>query len=203
MRIFQFLILLLALLFCCCDDVEYNDDASFDHTFEYFDGSDFDIGLDFDYRLLEGLAINFKLSEEEKIAVRFLRRALTDPMIAKDVPNVSTYSDDEFYEFLFILNAARTKEAVSDIVMTLRVRDEILEIIRADSKIYDFKDRLISKEKEYLKNLKVACSSDRGYEGTYLSLISSDNSFIFGALRNQIYYDFMNVNFSLGKLDQT
>ncbi|AFI31790.1 hypothetical protein Q7M_1082 (plasmid) [Borrelia crocidurae str. Achema] len=189
-------LLLFFVLFFCCKDEEYS--GNFDLVYDSDDvafrdiiDSDFDIGVNFDNVSLEKLISDFDLSNEEKQAVRFLRSALTDSTILDDMSHIRTYSDDEFYEFLVILNADKVKEAVADIVLTLKVRDEILDAI------YEFADgnprkdtfemQLNVKEKEYLKTLKVACCGDSGYNGAYLALKLANHAGIFASLKRQVY----------------
>ncbi|AHH04006.1 Hypothetical protein BHY_1055 (plasmid) [Borrelia nietonii YOR] len=184
------LLILLMILFCCCEDEDYVSNLGLGYDYDDIASSDLDIGLTFDHPSLENLIVNFNLSGEERIAVRFLRSALTDPTIAEGA-GIRTYSDDEFYEFLVILGASKTKEAIADIIVTLRVRDEILnaiyEFADGHSQRDTFEIELDAKEREYLKTLKIACGSDNGYKGAYMALKLSDCSEIFIPLKRQVY----------------
>ncbi|AHH11119.1 BTA121 domain-containing protein surface lipoprotein [Borrelia coriaceae] len=185
------LLLLFIVLFCCCENKKHIHDLGLDYDFRDFSNSDADIGFASDYFSLENLLANFDLSQEERMAVRFLRNALTDPTIEDDVPDIHTYSDDEFYEFLVVLNASKTREAIADIVLTLKVRDEILDIIHEFADGHPKKDsfelQLAAKQREYAKILKIACSSNSDYRGAYLALKLSDCSEMFLPLRKQVY----------------
>lgn len=190
MKAFNILILLV-VLFCCCEDEEYVNNLGLGYNFDDIASSDLDIGLAFDHPSLENLMTDFNLSGEEKIAVRFLRSALTNPTIAEGIPNVRTYSDDEFYEFLVVLSSAKIKEAVADIVVTLRVRDDILdaiyELTDGHPKRDGFEVQLATKQREYLKFLKISCGGDNGYKGAYLSLKMANCSNVFTSLKRKIY----------------
>ncbi|AHH08986.1 BTA121 domain-containing protein surface lipoprotein [Borrelia anserina] len=183
--------ILLMILFCYCEGKDNVSDFEIDDNFDDIASIDMDIGLTFDYFSLENLISDFNLTSKERIAVRFLRSALTDPTIAADMLDVYTFSDDEFYEFLVVLDAFKTKEIIADIVSTLRVRDEILDIIYGLSDKYpkknNFEVQLAAKEKEYLKILKMSCIGCCSYKEVYRVLKSSDCSAFFTLLKRQIY----------------
>ncbi|WP_235048147.1 BTA121 domain-containing protein surface lipoprotein [Borrelia persica] len=201
MKILDNWALFFVLFFCCTGEEYASNFGLFSDSYEFYDShdiaiqdiidSDFDIGVSFDNASLERLISDFDLSDEEKQAVRFLRSALTDSSVAEGMSDIRTYSDDEFYEFLVILNASKVKEAIADIVVTLGIRNSILDAIYefADGNLNrdSFEVQLDMQEREYLKTLKVACSGDNGYSGAYWALKSANCSELFKPLKRRVY----------------
>ncbi|WKC58716.1 hypothetical protein [Borrelia sp. P9F1] len=186
-RIFKSLILILVFMFFGCKDIKDAKNISLlDDDEEDAEELDFEE----DENTVEGLIAKYQLSSVEGHAVQYLKSVLTNPLIAKDVVGVKNYTEEEFHEFLLILGLNKTKEAIADIVVTMRARDEVQDAIydMADDhpQKQNLESQLKEKEEEYLRDLKISCSSDEGYEGAYIALRANSSSFLFKALKGQI-----------------
>ncbi|AYE36856.1 hypothetical protein DB313_04995 (plasmid) [Borrelia turcica IST7] len=186
-RIFNSSILILIFILFSCKDIKDVQDVSEVNDYEEEDTEDVDFA---DENTLEGLIAKYKLSSEERLAVQFLKGVLTNPLIAKDVVGVKNYTEEEFREFLVMLGASKTKEAIADIVVTMKARDEvrnaIYDIPDENPQKQNFESQFNEKEEEYFKDLKISCSSDEGYEGAYIALRATSDSFMFKAIKGQI-----------------
>nr|WKT13936.1 hypothetical protein LKV13_04805 [Borrelia sp. BU AG58] len=188
-RIFKILVPMFALVFVFfgCKDIKDAKNLSLLDEDEDESTEDADF---YDEGTIEGLVIKYQLSSEERRAVQYLRGVLTNPLVAQDVSGIKNYTEDDFYEFLLMLGADKTREAVSDIVVTMKARDEVKDTIYdiADDhpQKQNFEGQLNEKEEEYLRDLKISCSSDEGYEGAYIALRANSSAFMFQAIKGQI-----------------
>ncbi|QMU99637.1 hypothetical protein F0310_04290 (plasmid) [Borrelia sp. A-FGy1] len=191
-QIFKSLILILMLF--SCKDIKNTHDMSEvkDYEDKEIENADSD-----DVNTLESLVEKYQLSSEEQMAVQFLKSVLTNPLIAKDAEGVKNYTEEEFHEFLTIMGANKTKEAISEIVITMTARDNVRNAIYSipddHPQKQNFENQFKEKEEKYLRNIKIACSSNEGHEGAYIALRSISDSFIFKALKSQIE-DTLNEN---------
>ncbi|AWG43271.1 hypothetical protein CR532_04555 (plasmid) [Candidatus Borreliella tachyglossi] len=194
MNIFKILILSLVFLYFGCkrnkdNDLGIVDEFSNVMSFDVESNSNTDEDSN-EERTLEGLIAEFDLSMEERGAVEFLRTAITNPSIAKDKVGIKTYTEEEFYEFLATLEVDKTREAIADIVITLKARDDarnaIYDLADDHPQRQNFESQLDEKEQQYLRELKIVCSSENGYDGAYLGLKANRDAFIFKSLKGQI-----------------
>ncbi|UGQ16769.1 MULTISPECIES: hypothetical protein [unclassified Borrelia] len=188
MRTFKSLILILVFMFFGCKDIKDAKNVGLlDEDDEEEETEDFDFE---DENTIEGLIAKYQLSPEERHAVQYLKSVLINPLIANDVAGIKNYTEEEFHEFLLMLGLNKTKEAIADIVVTMRARDEVQDAIydMADDhpQKQNLESQLKGREDEYLKDLKISCSSDEGYEGAYIALRANSSSFMFKALKGQI-----------------
>ncbi|UCP02023.1 hypothetical protein K9R62_05130 (plasmid) [Borrelia hermsii] len=125
---------------------------------------------------LNNLLSTFKLQDEERSAVNYIRSVVTDPGIVG--PSVNrTYADSDFYNLLVSLGDSRLKKIIAVHLKNVKAQDEALKVIESvdrDESIRQLKDRLGSQKRFYLRELKQVFGS---------------------AIPNKVYLQAMNIDY--------